>query len=234
MPHDTLTASLVLFNGEMQQPHPVSSSREIDESAVTFSVRPENTSEELLVGRDGPPAGEAPALAGGPSQWVLSSNGPFMDPQGAAAPLDVFYNVQYKTAHVASLLPRRIVGSSPDTWGKEGDECVICLGTMAAGEEVSDLPACYHTFHLQCAADWLKTRVEAGKPGCCPVCNAVIFIPVLTCTTPAISTLLNEPRLNEPPLESCSSCARCFAIIVFIFVIVAVTGLCMQNVPHEK
>ena len=229
MPHDTLTASIVLFVDEMQQPPPPPESREIFELGVAISVRPENTSEELLIGRDGPRAGEAPALAGDLSQWALPLHGPFLDPQGVAAPPGICYDVQYKTSDLASLLPWRIMGSSLDTWGKEGDECVICLGMMAAGEEVSDLPACYHTFHLQCAADWLKTRVEARKPGCCPVCNAVIFCPVLTCTAPGVSMRLNGPRLESP-----SSFARCVAIIVFIFVIVAVTGLCMQSVPHEK
>ena len=102
MPHDTLTASLVLFSGEMQQPPAPPESRENFEHGVAISVRPENTSEELLVGRDGPPAGEAPALASGPSQRVLPLDGPSMDPQGASAPPGVFADVEYKTSNIGT------------------------------------------------------------------------------------------------------------------------------------
>ena len=81
---------------------------------------------------------------------------------------------------IAASLPQRIMGTcfdSPVPWGKEGDDCVICLGEMVAGEEVSDLPGCNHTFHLQCVAKWLITKVEAGRPGCCPACNSLIISP---------------------------------------------------------
>ena len=219
MPHDNLTASLVLFIGGMQQPSPPSESRQNFEPGVTvISVRPEHASEEILVGR----SDEAPALAGGPSQWVLPMHGSFVNPQGAAPP-NVFADVHYKSSDVSSLLPRRIVGSSPDTWGQEGDECVICLGAMAAGEHVSDLPACHHTFHLQCAADWLKTRVEAGQLGCCPVCNAEIFRPALNCKTPGSTRWLHEPRLERP--SSVALFVFKFFVIICVVIIIVVAGL---------
>ena len=139
-------------------------------------VCPENMSEEPLVGR----SNEATALTGGPSQWTVPLHAPL---EGATAPPSVVPDLQYyKGSEIASVLPQRTMGSSlhPSPvahvpWGKEGDECVICLGVMAAGEEVADLPGCNHTFHLQCAAKWLRTKVGAGRTGCCPVCNAEIF-----------------------------------------------------------
>ncbi|KAJ1495473.1 hypothetical protein T484DRAFT_1762278 [Baffinella frigidus] len=90
-------------------------------------------------------------VAGGPSRWAWPSHGPPGDPEGAAVPPSVVH-VQCKEvdgADVASVLPLRIMGSSLDAnlrWGKEGDQCVICLGAMAAGEHVSDLPGCNHTY----------------------------------------------------------------------------------------
>jgi hypothetical protein len=84
---------------------------------------------------------------------------------------------------------------------------------MAAGEEVSDLPGfnriCNHTFHLQCAALWLKTKVEARQKGCCPVCNAEIIQPVLI------------PR-TQPHLVIRATPPRCALWIMFILLIAGV------------
>jgi hypothetical protein len=99
---------------------------------------------------------------------------------------------------------------------------------MAAGEHVSDLPACYHTFHLQCAADWLKTRVEAGQLGCCPVCNAAIFRPALDNKSPAGRRWLREPRLA--PHDPFAICVFKVLAIVFIVTIIAVSSLCVQGI----
>ena len=230
MSHDTLTASLVICIDEMQQPPPPSGSRENFEPGIAISVRPENTTEELLVCR----SDEALALSGGPSQRVLPVHGPSVDPQGAAAPPNVFSDVQYKCSDVSSLLPKRIVGSSPDTWGTEGDECIICLGAMVAGEHVSDLPVCYHTFHLGCAVDWLKARVEAGQLGCCPVCNAEIFRPASNGKTPASRRRLHEPRLDslEPPSSFALGVFK-FFVIVLIVTSIAVIGLVVQGVGQK-
>ena len=177
MPPDTLSSSLVLFNGEMQQLPARSDSREADQLGVASLVRP---SEEFLVGR----SDEAAALVG-PSQRALPPHALPGDLEVAAAPPVVPDLQYYKDSDIASVLPRRIMGSYLPhmRWGNEGDDCTICLGVMAAGEEVSDLPGlnhiCNHTFHLQCVALWLKTKVEAGQKGCCPVCNAEIVQPVL-------------------------------------------------------
>ena len=184
MSHDTLSSSLVLCRDEVQQPNPLPESREIDEPAV-ISARPENTLQEHLVSES-----DAVAALTGPSQWTLPSHATPEELEGAVAPPSVAPDLQfYQGTDVASRLPRRVMGHidpSPFAhakWGKEGDECAICLGVMAAGEHVSDLPGynqiCNHTFHLQCAAEWLTTRVEEGKKGCCPVCNAEIVQPIL-------------------------------------------------------
>ena len=221
MSHDTLNASLVVFNGEMQQSNPLSASREIDEPAVAISVRPENPWEENLVGES-----DAVAATAGPPQWT--SHAPPGDPESAVAPpnvvLDLVIYQGTDVASVASVLPRRVMGHidpSPFAhakWGKEGDECAICLGVMAAGEHVSDLPGynqiCNHTFHLQCAAEWLTTRVGAGKKGCCPVCNAEIVQPILA--------VGRRPRAvrREPPFP-CVPCIMCMLVIVGIIVIIS-------------
>ena len=83
-----------------------------------------------------------------------------------------------KGVDIASVLPRRIMGTGTAApWGKEGDECAICLGEMVAGEKVSDLPGCKHTFHEQCVTKWLHTKAAAGRSCCCPACNSLIACP---------------------------------------------------------
>ena len=161
------------------------------------------------------------------------------DPQGAVPPPSVVLAIQFYTGtDVASVLPRRVMGYPNDPppsfphctgspaahvpWGKEGDDCAICLGVMAAGEHVSDLPGrdqvCNHTFHLQCAAAWLTTRVQAGKKGCCPVCNAEIIQPILA--------VRRRPRVSrEPP----SPCALCIMSLLVIVAIVAITLLYIDD-----
>jgi len=212
MRRDTLSSSLVLSIGEMHQPPAQSESRAVDEPGVAISVRPENTSEESLVGG----WDEAAGLVG-PSQWALPPHAPPGDPEAAVASsvvLDLHY---YKGSDVASVLPRRIMGSYPPhmRWGNEGDDCTICLGVMAAGEEVSDLTglnqSCNHTFHLQCVALWLKTKVEAGQKGSCPVCNAEILYPVLVAR--------RQPRAASEVIHEKPPC--CALWIMFLLMIVA-------------
>ncbi|KAJ1480010.1 hypothetical protein T484DRAFT_1812214 [Baffinella frigidus] len=181
MSHATLSSSLVLVNDQIQSP-PRPESCEVDELGVAICISPpENTSEEPL----------------GSDEAGARSQCPPGDPEGASAPPSVVIDVPptvvqlaFKCSDLASLLPRRIMGSSLDArlpWGNVGDECVICLGEMAADEEVSDLPPCNHTFHLQCAVHWLTTNIEAGRPGCCPVCNAEILHPVLKEVIPPVA-----------------------------------------------
>ena len=143
-------ASLVLFDGEMQQVPPPPENCEV----VVISVHPENTqntSEEPLVTG----SYEAMALASGPSQRAVPSYGPPGELEREAATPSVVLDIHYQNStDVASgtetTLPRRIMGDPASLahvpWGKEGDECVICLGVMAAGEHVTDLPGCNHTY----------------------------------------------------------------------------------------
>ena len=150
MSQATLSATLVLFNGEVQQVPPPPENCEV----VVISVHPENTqntSEVPLVTG----SYEAAALASGPSQRVVPSYGPPGEPEGQAASPSVILDIHYhNSTDVASgtetTLPRRIMGDPASLahvpWGKEGDECVICLGVMAAGEHVTDLPGCNHTY----------------------------------------------------------------------------------------
>jgi hypothetical protein len=82
---------------------------------------------------------------------------------------------------IASILPRYRMGphtGSSTPWGNEGDDCAICITEMALGDEVSEMPLCHHTFHLECLTKWLETKVAALETGRCPACNIVLMSPV--------------------------------------------------------
>ena len=100
-------------------------------------------------------------------------------------------------------------------WGKEGDECVICLGEMVAGEEVSDLPGCNHTFHLQCVAKWLHTKVAAQRSGCCPACNSVIVSPVASRSQPVAGTQA-APHATCCGSHCSDRCKLLSAVVLFL------------------
>mmetsp|Transcript_34189 Transcript_34189/g.78010 ORF Transcript_34189/g.78010 Transcript_34189/m.78010 type:complete len:165 (-) Transcript_34189:165-659(-) len=116
-----------------------------------------------------------------------------------------------------AMVPRGAVVESM-AWGKEGDECSICLGVMVAGEHVTDLPGCNHTFHLQCAAQWLKTKVESGRPGCCPHCNAPVVTPVFSDhQRPA-----NGGEEEEEAEEEQTVCSTRWKLTIVVFIVVVI------------
>jgi len=103
---------------------------------------------------------------------------------------------------LAVVIHKRFIGTSLKSVvpsGNEGDMCVICLGDMVAGEEVSDMPHCNHTFHLQCVTQWLDSKVRARQPGRCPTCNSLVISPAFIVESePATQT--QETNQMEPAL----------------------------------
>ncbi|CAF2294103.1 unnamed protein product, partial [Brassica napus] len=47
-----------------------------------------------------------------------------------------------------------------------GNECTLCKSVLAEGEEIRQLSACKHEFHVSCIEEWLQTRSN------CPNCRA--------------------------------------------------------------
>mmetsp|Transcript_1069 Transcript_1069/g.2500 ORF Transcript_1069/g.2500 Transcript_1069/m.2500 type:complete len:237 (+) Transcript_1069:114-824(+) len=91
----------------------------------------------------------------------------------------------------------RSTHSVPAQTTRELEECMICLEDMAPGHLVSSLP-CNHTFHYECIANWLQTKLMSGNTGCCPSCNLRIIVPVI-----APPAEIVVPIQEEPPRSSC-------------------------------
>ncbi|CAH2058898.1 unnamed protein product [Thlaspi arvense] len=54
-----------------------------------------------------------------------------------------------------------------ETHSKEiGNECTVCLSVFADGEDIRQLSACKHAFHVFCIETWLKDHPN------CPICRA--------------------------------------------------------------
>ncbi|KAG2309256.1 hypothetical protein Bca4012_081821 [Brassica carinata] len=49
-----------------------------------------------------------------------------------------------------------------------GKECSVCLSVFADGEEIRQLSACKHEFHVSCIERWLKDKDHPK----CPICRA--------------------------------------------------------------
>ncbi len=60
-------------------------------------------------------------------------------------------------------LSKEVMEALPEsTLIEDGEDCVICLETMSAGERVLRLP-CFHSYHSGCVRNWL------GNAKCCPI-----------------------------------------------------------------
>jgi hypothetical protein len=209
MPHDAVVSYLLFSNGEVRVQHQQEQAEPALESREPL---PENTPATRETSGEHPPcrADEHGAGAGAADHLVMTIERPSSSAERVDAGVTVAVDLaatgspSSATLHpqfcqgmgVSAVLPRRVMrhtGSAPPpraAWGQEGDECAICLGVMAAGEYVSDLPGlnqtCNHTFHLPCAIQWLTSRVEEGKKGCCPVCNTEVVSPIFL--------VRNQPR----------------------------------------
>jgi hypothetical protein len=114
---------------------------------------------------------------------------------------------------IASILPRYRMGphtGSSTPWGNTGDDCAICIAEMALGDEVSEMPVCRHTFHLECLTKWLETKVAALETGRCPACNIVLMSPVFQSpqVTDEPQQVTDTPRMEEvlaPQTRPCTN-----------------------------
>jgi len=50
-------------------------------------------------------------------------------------------------------------------------ECAICTEKFSVGDEVLN-NRCSHWFHEECAGNWIKSRLDNGRPPNCPTCRA--------------------------------------------------------------
>ena len=122
---------------------------------------------------------------------------------------------------IASTLPRyrmRPTTGSSAPWGNVGDNCVICMTEMVLGDEVSEMPLCRHTFHLECLTKWLETKLAALETGRCPACNIVLMSPVFQ--PPQVT---DEPQqvTDTSPTEEVSQTRPCTTYSWYRIVIVA-------------
>lgn len=75
---------------------------------------------------------------------------------------------------------------------KESDgvtECPVCLSVFVAGEEIRQLNACKHMFHVKCIDVWL------GSHSTCPVCRT--FVPFKRSKLPVIDG--DDCNLRQDP-----------------------------------
>ena len=62
--------------------------------------------------------------------------------------------------------------------------CAICLEEIKVGELVP-FTACKHEFHARCMWDWVQQQCHRGRCCKCPVCNFILFAPVMNSEKPA-------------------------------------------------
>lgn len=74
------------------------------------------------------------------------------------------------------------------------DECAICLCTLAAGDEVRELP-CGHKFHFACIDRWLIRRELDYGASSCPLCKKEVL------TEEALQAAVAEVS-RDPPSRS--------------------------------
>ena len=132
---------------------------------------------------------------------------------------------------LAAVIPRRFIETSFKSdvpWGNDGDMCVICLGDMVAGDEVSDMPHCNHTFHLECVTQWLESNVTAMLTGRCPTCNSLVISPGLIAEPePATQTQL---AIQVEPTLGGFRCKLGFENTKWVIAIIAVMVLISMTV----
>nr|VDD15337.1 unnamed protein product [Brassica oleracea] len=73
------------------------------------------------------------------------------------------------TVDIATPVTTTVTPDSRKTHSKEiGSECTVCLSVLADGEEIRQLSACKHKFHVSCIEKWLKDKDHPS----CPICRA--------------------------------------------------------------
>lgn len=94
-----------------------------------------------------------------------------------------------------------------ESFSVKDTQCSVCLGDYLADDKLQQIPACGHTFHMDCIDHWLAAH------NTCPLCRQSILAPTKTCTvTPDASSettvsTSSEQDANETSHESSSECS---------------------------
>ncbi|KAL1209599.1 RING-H2 finger protein ATL7 [Cardamine amara subsp. amara] len=64
------------------------------------------------------------------------------------------------------MLPIVIFG---DSFTVKDPQCSVCLGDYQEGEKLQQIPACEHTFHMECIGTWLTSHIT------CPLCRVSLI-----------------------------------------------------------
>jgi len=116
-----------------------------------------------LVSTGGGHASTASAMAG----WLASTAGAAAAAAAAACP-----RRRAVVDAVASATTRHVwpAATDGDASAAHDRECVVCLGTLTAGQDALTVSACGHVFHAGCGMAWLVD----GRNNCCPLCRQVV------------------------------------------------------------
>jgi len=99
-------------------------------------------------------------------------------------------NKETERSRSVELAVRRL----PTCTASGEDECAICLCTLAAGDELRELP-CGHKFHFACIDRWLIRRELDYGASSCPLCKKEVL------TEEALQAAVAELS-REPPSQS--------------------------------
>ncbi|KAJ8557789.1 hypothetical protein K7X08_004555 [Anisodus acutangulus] len=79
-----------------------------------------------------------------------------------------------------------------ESFSVKDTQCAVCLGDYQADDKLQQIPACGHTFHMDCIDHWLATH------NTCPLCRHSILAPTNTCIeTPDRSSETTEQTSSE-------------------------------------
>ena len=59
-----------------------------------------------------------------------------------------------------------------------GNLCSICMEEFTSTDKVCRI-VCKHHMHAECLWDWVRTQADQCKVSHCPICNEVLFAPVM-------------------------------------------------------
>ncbi|KAI7738187.1 hypothetical protein M8C21_018367 [Ambrosia artemisiifolia] len=66
--------------------------------------------------------------------------------------------------------------------------CSVCLGDYQAEDRLQQIPACKHTFHVECIDSWLSTHTT------CPLCRLSLLASSPTEPQPTNDTITTHPE----------------------------------------
>ncbi|TYI35823.1 hypothetical protein ES332_A03G102400v1 [Gossypium tomentosum] len=74
-----------------------------------------------------------------------------------------------------------------ETFSIRDTQCAVCLGEYQAEDKLQQIPACGHTFHMDCIDHWLANHTT------CPLCRLSVLtssdkLPVIQAANPQVSS----------------------------------------------